>query len=145
MSTRVRDEEWRKPGIDELGVDLLSVGKWERLYSLALPFLLIAGFFVAGARGWWPVSIACAMAHSFFTYGSVSHDLVHRTLRLPGWLNETLLFLIETTGFRSGHAYRATHLHHHQRFPHEDDIEGRTARMRLLRTLLEGVVTQPRL
>ncbi len=145
MSTHVREDEWRKPGLEELGLDLLSVGVWERICSLTLPFIFIAGFFVAGARGLWPVSIACAMAHSFFTYGSVSHDLVHRTLRLPTWLNETLLFLIETSGFRSGHSYRATHLHHHQRFPHEDDIEARTARMGLFHTLLDGIITQPRL
>ena len=142
-SARIGSDEWRKPAIEELGLDLLAAGKWERVCSLALPFLFIAGFFAAGARGWWPVSIACAMAHSFFTYGSVSHDLVHRTFRLPVWLNETLLFLIETSGFRSGHAYRTTHLHHHRRFPHEDDIEGRTARMGFFRTLLDGVVTQP--
>jgi beta-carotene hydroxylase len=145
MSISTREQEWRKPAIDELGLDLLSVGKWKRVRSLTLPFLCTFGFFDAGAGGWWPVSIAFAMAHSFFTYGSVSHDLVHRSLRLPDWLNETLLFLIEVSGFRSGHAYRATHLNHHQRFPHEDDIEARTARMDLFGTLLDGPVTQPRL
>ena len=136
---------WRKPALEELGVDLLAVGKWERAWSLMLPFGFVAGFFAAGAQGWWPVALGCAMGHAFCTYGSVSHDLVHRTLRLPQWLNETLLVLIELSGFRSGHAYRATHLHHHQRYPQEDDVEARTARLGLLRTLLDGVMTQPRL
>ena len=61
---------------------------------------------------------------SFVTYGSISHDLVHRTMGLPRWVNEFFLTIIELLAFRSGHAYRLAHLHHHARFPHEDDIEG---------------------
>ncbi|MEZ0265624.1 MAG: fatty acid desaturase, partial [Phycisphaerae bacterium] len=45
----------------------------------------------------------------------------------------------------SGHAYRLAHLHHHARFPHDDDIEGAAAKMSFLRTLLEGVIFQPRI
>ena len=39
-------------------------------------------------------------------------------------LDQKSLALIELLGLRSGHAYRAAHLHHHRRFPHPDDIEG---------------------
>ena len=145
MSRNGCNDLWKKPVIEELGLDLLGVGKWECFGSLSMPFVFVFAFFLAGSHGWWPVSLLCAMGHSFFTYGSISHDLVHRTLRLPVWLNETLLFLIEATGFRSGHAYRATHLNHHQKFPHEDDVEARTATFGLVWTLLDGVVTQPRL
>jgi beta-carotene hydroxylase len=82
---------------------------------------------------------------SFVTYGSISHDLVHRTLGLSRGWNEFFLTVVELLAFRSGHAYRLAHLHHHARFPHEDDIEGAAARMSFFRTLLEGVIFQPRI
>ncbi len=44
------------------------------------------------------------MLLSFLTYASTSHDLVHRNLKLPGWLNEALLSAVELLAFRSGHA-----------------------------------------
>lgn len=135
----------RKPSLEELGRDLLEVGPIERAWSLVLPFALCAGFFITAAHGWWIAAVLCVMAQSFFTYGSVSHDLVHRTLRLPEWLNEALLFLLELINLRSGHAYRSSHLHHHARFPADDDMEGRAAGMGVVRALWEGVVTQPRL
>jgi beta-carotene hydroxylase len=97
------------------------------------------------ARGWWIASVACTMVLSFITYGSVSHDLVHRNLGLPIWLNEPLLAAIELLTLRSGHAYRWTHLHHHARFPSSDDIEGAAAAMPWWRALLDGVTLQPRL
>ena len=46
---------------------------------------------------------------------------------------------------RSGHAYRLAHLHHHRRYPHDDDIEGAAAKMSLTRTLLEGIIFQPKI
>jgi beta-carotene hydroxylase len=55
------------------------------------------------------------------------------------------LTLIELLALRSGHAYRAAHLNHHARYPHEDDVEGAAARMSLGRTLLEGVIFQPKI
>jgi len=82
---------------------------------------------------------------SFATYGSISHDLVHRNLGLPRRWNEFLLTVIEFLAFRSGHAYRMAHLHHHARFPHDDDIEGAAARMSFLRTIVEGIIFQPRI
>jgi beta-carotene hydroxylase len=82
---------------------------------------------------------------SFATYGSICHDLVHRTLGLPRSANEFLLSIIELMAFRSGHAYRLAHLHHHARFPHDDDIEGAAAKMSFTRTLFEGMIFQPRI
>lgn len=135
------------PTLDELGRDLLEVPRWRRAVSLTLPFALAAGFFVLAARGgwWWLPALGCPVLLSFLTYASTSHDLVHRNLRLPRWLNETLLCLVELLAFRSGHAYRAVHLHHHARFPAEDDLEGAAAGMPWWRALLEGVALQPRL
>jgi len=133
------------PSLDELGRDLLRVSRARKAICLAFPFLVTALFFVFAARGWWIPAILCTMVLSFITYGSVSHDLVHRNLDLPSWINEPLLAAIELLAFRSGHAYRWTHLHHHARFPSDDDIEGAAAAMPWWRALLDGVTLQPRL
>lgn len=128
-----------------LDKQLLVVAPWRRAVSLSLPFLLTATFFVTAARGWWLAALACPVILSFFTYGSISHDLVHRNLGLPRWLNETLLCAIELISFRSGHAYRFVHLNHHAHFPAADDLEGSAAKMGPIRALAEGVILQPRL
>ena len=133
------------PSLDELGRDLLWVSPPRRAVSLAAPFLLVGLFFVFSAQGYWLPALACPVLLSFLTYGSISHDLVHRTLRLPHWANEALLCAVELAALRSGHAYRVSHLHHHARFPAEDDIEGAAARMPLGRALVEGVTLQYRL
>jgi beta-carotene hydroxylase len=133
------------PSIDDLGRDLLVLPAWRRAISLALPFVLVVCFFVFASRGYWIAALACPVILSFITYGSISHDLVHRTLALPRGLNEPLLCAIELIAFRSGHAYRFTHLHHHAHFPADDDIEARSARMSLIGALLDGVTLQPRL
>ena len=76
------------PSLSELGHDLLQVSWPRKAWSLALPFALTAAFFAFAARGWWVAALACPVLLSFLTYASTSHDLVHRTLRLPAWLNE---------------------------------------------------------
>ena len=133
------------PSLEVLGKDLLDVPWPRRAFSLAVPFLLTAAFFLLATRGWWPVALLCPVLLSFLTYGSTSHDLVHRNLRLPAWINETLLSAIELLAFRSGHAYRTVHLNHHAHFPDEDDLEGAAARMSWFRALLDGVTLQYRL
>ena len=133
------------PTLDALGRDLLRVPVWKRAISLVAPFVLAALFFVLAAQGEWIAALVCPVLLSFLTYGSISHDLVHRNLGLPKWLNELLLSLIELLAFRSGHAYRAVHLHHHARFPADDDLEGAAAKMSFVRALAEGVGLQARL
>ena len=133
------------PSLDDLGRDLLQVSVARKALCLVTPFLVAALFFVFAARGWWIPALLCTMVLSFITYGSVSHDLVHHTLGLPAWLNEPLLFAMELLTFRSGHAYRWTHLHHHARFPSDDDLEGAAAAMPWWRALLDGITLQPRL
>jgi beta-carotene hydroxylase len=133
------------PSLAELGVDLLRVTAFQRLTSVTLPFLCVAAYFVFASFRLWPLAVLTLMYLSFITYGSISHDLVHRTLGLPRRWNEVLLSLIELFAFRSGHAYRLVHLHHHARFPHDDDIEGAAAKMSFARTIAEGVIFQPRL
>jgi beta-carotene hydroxylase len=133
------------PSLDEIGRDLLRVTAWERAFSLAAPFLLVVAFFVLAGRGAWLAALACPVLLSFLTYASISHDLVHRNLGLPRAMNEALLCGIELIALRSGHAYRAVHLHHHARFPAEDDVEGSAARMPWWRAVLDGITLQPRL
>ena len=133
------------PPIAELGTDLLRITPLQRWATAATPFACVAAYAAFAHVRWWPAAVACLMYLSFVTYGSISHDLVHRTLGLPRRWNEALLTLTELLAFRSGHAYRLVHLHHHARFPHDDDIEGAAARMSLLRTLWEGVIFQPKI
>jgi beta-carotene hydroxylase len=133
------------PPLEWLGHDLLVIPGWRRALSLLLPFLLAVGFFVLWANGSRISPMMCAGLITFFTYGSISHDLVHGTLRLPRTLNDVLLCGVELITFRSGHAYRITHVHHHARFPAADDLEGAAAGMTWWRALLDGVSLQPRL
>jgi beta-carotene hydroxylase len=133
------------PSLNLLGRDLLTVPGWRLAVSLMTPFLLTTAFFVFAAYRVWIGALVCTMLLTFFTYGSISHDLVHGTLRIPRALNEMLLCAIELTSFRSGHAYRVVHLNHHARFPAADDLEGAAAGMTWWRALLDGVTLQPRL
>src|SRR5262249_34589062 len=106
------------PTLRQLGPDLLCVPPWRRLLSLALPFLWCGAYFAFAASGWWAAAVLALVALSFVTYGSTSHDLVHRSLGLPRAVNDWLLCLVELLALRSGHASQAAHLHHHARYPH---------------------------
>lgn len=133
------------PPLREFGADLVRITRLQRIVAITIPFLCVTAYFYSAVKGWWYPAVLALMCFSFFTYGSTSHDLVHRSLGLPRIVNDLLLSLIELLALRSGHAYRLAHLHHHARFPHEDDIEGGAARMSLLMALLEGPVFQFRI
>ncbi|CAN5645960.1 hypothetical protein BH10CYA1_BH10CYA1_14370 [soil metagenome] len=133
------------PSLNDLGKDLLKVSRLQVCISLLFPFLLTAGFFIFGIAGWWLLAFLCPVLLSFFTYGSVSHDLVHRTLSLPRPMNEILLSAIELLTLRSGHAYRVSHLNHHARFPASDDLEGAAANMTIVQSLIDGTTLQYRI
>jgi beta-carotene hydroxylase len=138
------------PSLDTLGRDLLYVSRARRALSLATPFVLTATFFMLAHRAGqhpslWFAALACPVALSFLTYASTSHDLVHRNLHVPLWLNEALLSAVELLAFRSGHAYRAVHINHHAHYPADGDLEGAAAKMSFVRALLEGVTLQYKL
>jgi beta-carotene hydroxylase len=135
----------RPPRLSELGVDLLHLTKFQLLRALATPFIAFAAYWLLAGSGHWPLAVLSLIILSFVTYGSTSHDLVHRSLGLNPFLNDFLLSITELIALRSGHAYRAAHLNHHARFPRDDDIEGEAARMSFLRALCEGVVFQFRI
>jgi beta-carotene hydroxylase len=130
------------PSLHDFAGDLTHISRPRLFWSLMLPFVWIALYFLFASWRWWTPAVACLVCLSFVTYGSISHDLVHGNLGLPKWINDLLMTLIELLALRSGHAYRMAHLHHHALFPHDDDIEGAAARMSLTRTLLEGVIFQ---
>lgn len=133
------------PKLADLGLDLLHVGPARRALTLAVPFACSAAYFVFASRGWWWPAVLSLVYLTFITYASISHDLVHRNLGLRRNTNEALLSLIELLAIRSGHAYRLAHLHHHRRFPHDDDIEGAASKMPFWRTFVDGVTLQPRI
>ena len=109
------------PTLHELGRDLLHVPAWRVCVSLTAPFVLAVAYFLCALSGLWVLAIGCVVALSFVTYGSISHDLVHRSLGLPRRLNDLLLTTIELLLLRSGRAYRLAHLNHHARYPNQHD------------------------
>jgi len=133
------------PKLSELGSDLLHITKFQLIATLVLPFLCTALYFVFAFLGYWPLAVLALMYLSFVTYGSISHDLLHRNLGLSQRTNDVFFSIIELIAIRSAHAYRVVHLHHHRRFPHDDDIEGAASKLNLIRTLLEGTTLQFRI
>ncbi|HVS36925.1 MAG TPA: fatty acid desaturase [Gemmataceae bacterium] len=133
------------PPLRELGADLARITRRQQMSAVALPFLCCGAYFAFAACGWWAPAVGALVALSFFTYASTSHDLVHASLALPRRANDVLLCVIELLALRSGHAYRAAHLHHHARYPHADDVESSAARKSWLGALAEGPVFQVRI
>lgn len=131
-----------KPSIKELGLDLTTLSGFQLLLTLLLPFVFVILYFAFALNNYWIPAVISTMALSFTTYGSTSHDLVHENLKINKTLNAAILSILELLCFRSGHAYKLSHLYHHKRFPHEDDVEGAASRMSLARTLVEGVIFQ---
>lgn len=109
----------------ELPNELYATGPVRRLVSVSSPFLALAGYAFFSLRESWAAAFFCVVWFSFVSYGSTSHDLVHRCLGLPPFWNRFFLHAIERLALRSGHAYQLAHLNHHRRFPERDDIEGR--------------------
>jgi beta-carotene hydroxylase len=133
------------PTLGELGGDLLDVTPLQLIWTLAVPFVAMGGYALFAWWRIWPLAVASVMMLSFVTYGSTSHDLVHRTLGLPRRLNDFLLSLIELLSLRSGTAYRLSHLNHHRLLLADGDIEGETAHGSLLRAVSSGPTLQVRL
>jgi beta-carotene hydroxylase len=133
------------PTFREIAFGLTQVSRPRLVFNLTLPFAWAAAYFLFATLSSWPLAVLSLVALSFVTYGSISHDLVHANLGLGKRTNGFMLTLIELLAIRSGHAYRLAHLHHHARFPHDDDVEGAAAGMSLGRALLEGVAFQFRI
>jgi beta-carotene hydroxylase len=127
------------PTLAELGSDVIRVPRWRLMVSLTTPFALVCGYFCFANSGWWVLAVSCVIILSFVTYGSVSHDLVHRSLGLSRWLNDLFLCAIELLLLRSGRAYRLAHLNHHAHYPDpNDDPEAVAAHGSLWRAFRHG-------
>ena len=133
------------PHISELGHDLIELRNIQIVCTILLPFAFVSltSCWPFAATGYWRSSAVAA--YTFYSYGSISHDMVHGNLGVPRWLNHVLLSVVELLGVRSGHAYRAAHLHHHASFPDADDVEGAAAHGSLISALLAGPLHQPRI
>lgn len=127
------------PRLADLAPDLLRLSRRRVVGSLLLPLGFVAGYVAAAGWGAWPLAVLAVAGLTFFTHGSVSHDLVHRTLGLSRRWNDLLLTLLEAATFRSGRAYALAHRHHHARFPHADDVEGAAAHLPWWRAAVSGL------
>lgn len=131
------------PNIDQIGRDLLNLSVAQIILALALPFFFCVAYFYCFEQGHYALSLGMLVALSYFTYGSVSHDLVHQAYHLPKTLNRSMLSLIELLCLRSGTAYRMAHLNHHRIFPSHGDVEGRAATFNWRDALIYGILFQP--
>ena len=132
------------PRLSDLGTDLLVTTRRRRAFTLSLPYVGVALFAAAMVSGLWWATPLIAFG-IFVAVVTATHDVVHRALGLGSVATEIALFLLGAVLLESGHAYRATHLQHHRRFPSPDDPEGRPASMSLLGAVLYGPVFLPRL
>lgn len=126
------------PTIKELGLDLLELTGLQKIWTIIKPFILFSLYFYFSFNEYWVLSVITIVILLFVTYVSTSHDLVHNSLRINKKLNNILLSIIEMLVFRSGHAFKICHLQHHRAFPGHNDIEGASAHMSFIKTLLEG-------
>ncbi len=130
------------PTIKELGLDLLVITRWKLYWTILEPIIFFVLYIICAFYNAIIPAILSVIVMSYFTYGSTSHDLVHRNLKLNRKLNDILLSFIEVISIRSGTAYRIAHLNHHKLYPHEDDVEGKASSMSFLGSLSEGLVFQ---
>ena len=132
------------PLLETLGEDLLATTRHQGQLALVRPFLGVAAFALAANAGlWWLTPLLVFLV--FVAVVTVTHDVVHGSLGLSRGQTEWALFALGAVLLESGHAYRATHLRHHQVFPGPDDPEGDPARMTLLQAILWGPLFLPRL
>ncbi|MFI5906008.1 fatty acid desaturase [Dactylosporangium sp. NPDC051541] len=138
-----------KPGLAELGADLLTTGRWRRIVALSRPFVGLAGYVLvcfAASRWPWLWLLAPVIVFGIFVaVVTVTHDVVHRAIGLGTRSTEAALFCFGLVLLESGHAYRASHLQHHRRFPHDDDPEGYPARISAVAAVFYGPVFLARL
>ncbi|MFM9872482.1 MAG: fatty acid desaturase family protein [Fimbriimonadaceae bacterium] len=132
------------PSMNELGVDLLSTNMWQRWQPVPMPFLYAIGFMVAWHWSvYWLSFVFLVLV--FSACSTSTHDVVHRSLGLSPRATEWMLFLMGFPLFESGHSYRSTHLYHHKRFPHDDDLEGEAAHLPMWKVFVSGPTFMARL
>lgn len=132
------------PSLSELGVDLLRTTWWQRWQPIPMPYLYAGSFMMSWHGGiYWLSFVFLVLV--FSACSTSTHDVVHRSLGLSPRATEWLLFFLGLPLFESGHSYRSTHLYHHKRFPHDDDLEGEAAHLPMIQVLLSGPTFMVRL
>ncbi|MGI5242997.1 fatty acid desaturase [Dactylosporangium sp. CA-139066] len=138
-----------RPALADLGPDLLSTGRGRRALALARPAggiaLYAAVSAAAASRPWLWLLTPVVVFGVFVAVVTVTHDVVHRAIGLGSRGTEWALLFCGLALLESGHAYRATHLQHHRRFPRDDDPEGYPARISAAAAVLYGPVFLARL
>jgi beta-carotene hydroxylase len=109
-----------------------------------MPFLYAGGFMASWHLGY-SVWAAICLILCFSATSTSTHDVLHGSLGLNRRQTEWCLCLLGLSILQSGHAYRATHLHHHRVFPSHSDLEGEAAHWPLWRVVLSGPLFLPRL
>ncbi len=142
--TRPNSVDPALPPLAALGTDLLTTSARQRRLALTRPLVLLAVYAaVAYWELWWLTPLVVFLL--FVAVVTATHDVVHGSLGLGARATDWWLFVLGAVLLESGHAYRCTHLRHHQVFPGADDPEGAPARMRFGQAVLYGVVFLPRL
>lgn len=132
------------PKLSDLGEDLLKTTPRQRNIALARPFIGLGLYAIAAWQGWWLIT-PIIVFFVFVAVVTVTHDVVHGTMRLNRRQTDWALFFMGAVLMESGHAYRITHHQHHTMFPEEEDPEGYPAKIGLLGAILYGPIFLVRL
>ena len=79
IASGARYSRLQPPWSKNSGNNLCASAGVAAIHRLAVPFLAMAGYVLFAWYRSWSLAIASVMILSFATYGSTSHDLVHRT------------------------------------------------------------------
>lgn len=117
--------------------DLLPLRWYEivRELALPLPWLLLALWCAANGHA---VASLLATGVLFMTGLRVTHGAFHHALGLRPRGDDLVLLVLSVVLGGAMHAIEVTHLHHHRRCLHEDDVEGRLAQLPFFRAALES-------
>lgn len=137
-------DEAKLPCLSNLGADLLVTTRWQRWCACARPFVGLTAYALVTWLGWWWLTPLIVFL-IFIAIVTVTHDVVHCSLGLGPRQTDWALFVFGAVLLESGHAYRLSHLRHHQAFPGPDDPEGDPARMSFWGAMLYGPIFLPRL
>lgn len=132
------------PTLTQLGRDLLVTTRRRRVLALARPALGVAAFALLWWYGcWWATPLV--MFGTFVAVVTITHDVVHRAVGLGDRATDWALLVMGAVLLESGHAYQATHLQHHRRFPADDDPEGYPAHLSMPGAIVYGPIYLARL
>lgn len=125
---RLRAVQWR---------DLVHLDRLEVARELTLSLRWLLGSWLAAARGWYPLALACSFLF-FLTGLRQVHNGHHYALGVSRAATEWVLFALSLLMLGSMHAVQVNHLRHHRHCLRADDVEAMSARMPGWRAILVG-------